>query len=152
MLHALKRMALAAIDPHYEAKTRELANLRAAASQNGGWIQPNTWRRILGADGGLQGFDFYCCQQYRFLDINLWLRTHTCPQCKARISVFEACGIKASTPVEQWPEKFMALPVQPQPEVQTKPGPFHDTWSVAGLDEPGYEMSDPYAVSHQRRT
>ena len=97
MLSTLKRMALAAIDPRYEEKERELANLRAAAQQHGG-IQPNSWRRILGADGGLLGFDFYCCQSYQLRDITLWLRTHTCPQCKTSFSVFEACGIKPGTP------------------------------------------------------
>ncbi len=147
MLSALKRMALAAIDPRYEAKERELRNLRAAASQNGSYMQPHQWYRLVAADGGLAGFSFTCCQQYQLRDVNLWLRAHNCPQCKARISVLEACGIKPDTPPEQWPAKFMALPVQPQPAAQ-KPG-FQDTWA-AGLNEVGYEMTDPFAVSKQR--
>ena len=147
MLSTLKRMALAAIDPRYEEKERELANLRAAAQQHGG-IQPNSWRRILGADGGLLGFDFYCCQSYQLRDITLWLRTHTCPQCKTSFSVFEACGIKPGTPPEQWPSKFRTLPVQPQSAVQ-KAGAFQDTWA-AGVDQVEYVQSDPYAFSKGR--
>lgn len=92
MIAAMRRMALAAIDPRYHEKQQELMALRAAAQANGG-IQPYSWRRILGADGtSLLGFDFFCCQQFRLLDISLWLRAHECPQCKARISVLEACG------------------------------------------------------------
>jgi len=146
MLTTLRRMALAAIDPRYHEKQRELATLRAAAQANGG-IQPYSWRRILGADGGLQGFDFYCCQQYRFLDISLWLCAHECPQCRARISVLEAAGIKPGDKPDTWPEKFMALPVQPQTAPQ-KPGNFQDTWAV-GADDVAYSLSDPYAVSKQ---
>jgi hypothetical protein len=147
MLSTIRRMVLAACDPHYEAKARELAGLRAAAHQYGG-IQPGSWRRIIGVDGGLQGFDFYCCQQYRLLDINLWLRVHTCPQCKARISVFEACGIKPKTPPEKWPNYFNALPVQPRNESQ-KQGGHVGTWA-AGLDEVDYEMTDPFAFSKRQ--
>ncbi len=147
MLSALKRMALAAIDPRYEAKERELRNLRAAASQNGSYVQSGQWYRLLGADGGLQGFSFYCCQQYQLRDATLWLRAHTCPQCKARISVLEFVGIKPDTPPEQWPAKFMALPVQPQPSAQIPT--FQDTW--VGASEVGYELSDPFSFSKQGR-
>lgn len=150
MLEALKRMVLAAIDPRYEDKARELANLRAAAQQSGSYMQPGQWYRLLGADGGLQGFGFYCCQQYQLRDAVLWLRTHTCPQCKARISVLNACGIKPGTPAEKWPQLFAALPVLPQAAAQTKTvGPYHDTW--AGFDEVGYETSDPCGASKQGR-
>jgi hypothetical protein len=149
MIDTLKRMAIAALDPHHEGRTRELENLRAAAQQNGGYLQPNTWRRILGADGGLQGFDFYCCQQYQLRDINLWLRVHTCPQCKTRISIFEACGIKPGTPPEQWPDKFRALPVQQSTAPQKRSGPI-DTWA-AGVEEVGYEMTDPFNFSQGRK-
>lgn len=146
MISALRRMALAAIDPRYEEKQRELATLRAAAQSNGG-IQPYSWRRIMGSDGGLVGFDFYCCQQYRLLDISLWLRAHQCPHCNAKISVLDACGIKPGDAPETWPEKFLALPVQPQAAV-AKPRNFQDTWAV-GADEVDYALADPYAVSKQ---
>lgn len=148
LLSALKRMALAAIDPRYEAKEKELANLRAAAQQSGS-IQSGQWYRLLGADGGLQGFSFYCCQQYQLRDVNLWLRVHHCLQCKTRLSVLEAAGIKQGTPPEQWPERFMHLPVQPQKLEAKAPGNFQDTWAV-GLDEVGYELADPFAVSKQK--
>jgi hypothetical protein len=149
MLSALKRMVIAACDPRYEEKQRELRNLRVAAQQNGGYIQPGQWYRLLGADGGLQGFSFTCCQQYQLRDAALWLRAHNCPQCRARISVLEFVGIKPGDKPETWPGKFATLPVQPASTTAQKPGNFQDTWAV-GLDDVAYSMSDPYAVSKQR--
>lgn len=148
MLEALKRAAIAALDPRSEFKERELRNLRQAAQQNGGYIQSGQWYRLLASDGGLAGFSFYCCQQYQLRDAALWLRSHNCPHCHARISVLEFVGIKPGLPPEQWPEKFATLPMQPQAAAQ-KPVNFQDTWAV-GLDEVGYELSDPYSVSKQQ--
>src|ERR1700678_4022860 len=151
MFGALKRMVMAAIDPHYENKARELANLRAAAQQNGNCVDANSRRRILAGDVSFVGFDFYCCQQYKLLDINLWLRNHQCPQCKASISVLEACGITRRTPPEQWPGKFSALPVIQRAEQPQNKSPrgMVNTWAV-DASEVGYEMADPYSFSKQR--